>query len=51
MDENFLKDWPSDQLVVFAEHPSYFYDMMSRAMMNQVRPATLMDQSSPSSVV
>ena len=29
--------WPSDQLVVFAEHPSLFYDLMTEQLMDQVR--------------
>ena len=36
VDEKVLKDWPSDHLLVYAEHQSYFYDMMTRVMMNQV---------------
>lgn len=34
--EDKIKDWPADSLVVFAEHPSYFYDMMSKPMLAQV---------------
>ena len=36
VDEKALKDWPSGDLVVYAEHPSYFYDIMSKEMLSQV---------------
>ena len=29
-----IKDWPQD-LTVYAEHPSYFYDMMTKPMLAQ----------------
>ena len=31
-----VKEWPSDELEVYAEHPSLFYDMMSKPMISQV---------------
>lgn len=34
--EERIKDWPSKDLVVFAEHHSYFYDMMTKPMMAQI---------------
>ena len=34
--EDKIRDWPRDDLVVYAEHPSYFYDMMTRPMLAQV---------------
>ena len=29
--------WPSDQLMVYAEHPSLFYDLMTDQLLEQVR--------------
>lgn len=34
--EEKVKDWPSKDLVVFSEHPSYFCDMMTKPMLAQV---------------
>ena len=32
-----IATWPSDSLVVFAEHPSLFYDLMTDQLLDQVR--------------
>ena len=32
-----IRDWPREDLVVYSEHPSYFYDMMTRPMLTQAR--------------
>lgn len=34
--EEKIKEWPQD-LAVYAEHPSFFYDMMTKPMLGQVR--------------
>jgi len=34
--EDKIKDWPSKDLVVFSEHPSYLYDMMTKPMLAQI---------------
>ena len=36
--EEKVRDWPAKDLVVFSEHPSYFYDMMTKPMLAQVPP-------------
>ena len=35
--EDRVKDWPQD-LTVYAEHSSYFYDMMTKPMLAQACP-------------
>ena len=32
--EDKIKDWPQD-MTVYTEHPSYFYDMMTKPMLSQ----------------
>ena len=43
--EEKIKDWPHEGLVVYAEHSSYFYDMMTRPMLSQVKLNSLTIQS------
>lgn len=35
--EEKLRDWPKENLIVYSEHPSYFYDMMTKPMLAQAR--------------
>ena len=42
-----IAGWPSDQLLVYAEHPTLFYDLMTEQLMDQVHTRLCLPRPDP----